>query len=233
MHIVQTNVYIFKTIDKPPDELPPEKNQQVDERQRRVDQEINLRRQKQKELFEEVEREHSRIERELQDTERVKLIEQYLDDVYSRYNPTITTVQLESTARLSSGNKTTPKRKGNIYSWLPDKHQHGKFGPATVNMPASILHQCQDSKAQKGIAVGGSDKKIEFKEKSVTAQSTKNETTAKFRFFNEWSKTSFNNYVNSDGEFLAHKADQDFSNQVGSNDSLLLIASWLKKTVIC
>jgi len=186
----------------------------MDEKQRRITQEINLRRQKQKELFEEVEREHSRIERELQDTERVKLIEQYLDDVYTRYNSSAKTVQFEPTARLSSGNKVSPKRKGNVYSWLPKKHQHGAFGPGTVNMPASILHQNKDSQTAQNSSAVGSDKKIEFKEKSVSGHSPKNDNTAKFRFFNEWSKNSFNKYVNSDGQFLIHEADQDFSHHV-------------------
>lgn len=169
-----------------------------------------LRRQKQKELLKEVEREHSRIERELQDTERVKLIEQYLDDVYTRYSAPTNTIQLDFTARLSASNKTTPKQKGNIYSWLPKKQQHGVFGPGTVNMPASILHQRKDS-PQTGSA-SCPDKKIEFKDKSVVQ--SKNGGNAKLRFFNEWSKTSFNHYVNSDGEFLINEADQDFSSQV-------------------
>ncbi|KAK3746247.1 hypothetical protein QZH41_005288 [Actinostola sp. cb2023] len=168
-------------------------NQEKDEKQRSA-QEYSLRRQKQKELFDEVELEHSRIERELQDTERVKLIEQYLDDVYTRYGASTKTLQLDVTSRC----KTTPKRQGNIYSWLPRKQAHDN------SKPASILHPFKES--TNNISIGCVDNKIEFKEKQA-----KND--AKFRFFNDWSKTAFINYVNSEGEFLMNEADQDFSSQ--------------------
>jgi len=169
-------------------------NQEKDEKQRSA-QEYSLRRQKQKELFDEVELEHSRIERELQDTERVKLIEQYLDDVYTRYGASTKTLQLDVTSRC----KTTPKRQGNIYSWLPRKQARDN------SKPASILHPFKES--TNNFCIGCVDKKIEFKEKQA-----KND--AKFRFFNDWSKTAFINYVNSEGEFLMNEADQDFSSQV-------------------
>lgn len=144
----------------------------------------------------------------MQDNERVKLIEQYLDDVYSRYSNSGRTLTLETTARLGTTNKATQKRKENIYSWLPKKHQHGAFGPGMASMPASILHK-------ESSTTGCAEKKIDFKEKSPSQ--TKNDYNAtKLRFFNEWSKKSFSNYVNDVGEFLMSEADQDFSSQVGS-----------------
>jgi hypothetical protein len=180
--------------------------------ERLTTQEDSLKRQRQKELTEEVEREKKRIERELLDSERVKLIEQYLDDVYTRYGVNTTTLQLDNKCagekeRLS--HSKIPKRQGQIYSWLPRKKTAQRsFSPGLASKSPSILHS--SNQPSQTFSIGHVKKKVDFKEK----QATNSDCNSKVKYFNDWSKTAFINYVNSEGEFKVDEVNQDLSNKV-------------------
>lgn len=180
-----------------------------------VTQEDSLKRQKQKELTEEVEREKQRIERELLDSERVKLIEQYLDDVYSRYaGMNTTTLQLDNKTvekeRSSHSSSKMQKRQGQIYSWIPRKKAQRSFSPGVSSKTPSILHT--SGQPSQTFSIGHVSKKVDFKEKQPS--DTHNN---KVRYFNDWSKAAFINYVNSEGEFKVDEANQDLANKVTGN----------------
>lgn len=171
-----------------------------------VTQEDSLKRQKHKELTEEVEREKQRIERELLDSERVKLIERYLDDVYARHSGmNTTTLQLDNKEKERVSHNKKQKREGQIYSWIPGKKGQRSYSSRMSRKTPPILHHssCQTSP---NLSVGHISKKVDFKEKQPSDN--------KVRYFNDWSKAAFINYVNSDGEFMVDEANQDLANKV-------------------
>ncbi|XP_032228148.2 MAP/microtubule affinity-regulating kinase 3-like [Nematostella vectensis] len=173
-------------------------------------QEESLKRQKHRELAEEVDREQKRVERELQDTERVALIEHYLDDIYTKYSVKATTLQLNKTPDNTHAQKNYTKTcRGKLYSWLPMKRPRVKTGNLANGIftkPASILQ----SSHGKGLI----DKKITFKEQLNGKNANPN-----IRYFNDWSKTAFINYVNSEGEFQVDETDHDLSLQLQLKDA--------------
>lgn len=139
--------------------------------------EESLKRQKEKEQTEDYERERLKFLRELEDQERQKIITEYLQEVYSHSG---------QTPSPQNGNKVS--RQGRIYPSVPrpQEEPNGEIH-LMITRPAPILHQTA--------RVSQRDKKISFRGKQgVTG-------TNGVRFFTEWNKSLFTDYINSsDGD---------------------------------
>lgn len=133
--------------------------------------EESLKRQKEKEQTEDYERE--RLLRELEDQERQKIITEYLQQVYSHSGQT-----------PSPQTANTVSRQGRTYPSIPrPQEEPNREVPLIITRPAPILHQ--------HARVSQRDKKISFRAKQgVTG-------TNGVRFFSEWNRSLFTDYINS------------------------------------
>lgn len=153
--------------------------------------EESLERQKDKEQIEDYERERVTFLRELEDQERKKIITKYLQQVYSHSG---------QTPSPQTGKKVS--RQGRIYPSVP-RPQEELNGEVhlMITRPALILHQTA--------RVSQRDKKISFRGKQgVTG-------TNGVRFFTEWNKSLFTDYINSsDGDAEIGKEKEKLQVQI-------------------
>ena len=162
-------------------------------------QQDSLQRKKQIEMMMLSEREKLKLTKELEDKERIKMIQQYLDDVHIK--PDVD--QADNEPRAPRAYKVT--RHGRLYSLLP---RSDDAPPKIITRPAPILHSSHQTPNH---CTMGAASKIAFK-KDGRSPITRN----KVRFFNDWNKTMFINYVNSKGEpkQVEDEAEQDPGLQV-------------------
>ena len=152
-------------------------------------QESSLKRQFQLQRQEAVERERDRIQKELEDQDRVGIIQQYLENVYSQQETEPGKCEAKTTAQDNRPRtyKVTPK--GRLYSLLP----RSPTPPQVVTKTAPMLGQGQQPcRSPAGAGRGG--------EKRVTFKGTADESKRGIRYLNDWNKTAFVSYINSEAE---------------------------------
>ena len=168
----------------------------------------SLKRKKQVELMLLAEKEKLKITKELQDKERIKMIQQYLDDVY---------VKPEAEQHMDNKEPRAPRaykvtRHGRLYSLLPRSETAGLYcqggPPKVVTKPTPILHSTHQTPNH---CTMGSTNRISFKNDGKPSTSRDN-----LRYCNDWNKRIFTNYVNSKGDLRQQEEepDQDTSLQV-------------------
>ena len=146
-------------------------------------QEESLKRQKEKELSDDHEREKVKFLKELEDQKRQKMITEYLQHVYSQYGQQPSP---QATSKKTEPNLRTYKvsKQGRVYSVVTrPAEKPGSDVPQVITKPTPILHQ-----AARGVQ---GDKKISFRPQPGAKGANG------VRFFNDWNNSVFTEYINS------------------------------------
>jgi len=158
-------------------------------------QEESLKRQKEKEQAEDHEREKVKFRKELEDQERLKMITEYLQNVYSQYgqqpSPHAANKKTELNPRTYKVSK--PGRVYSVVTRPADKPVSDV--PQAITKPMPILHQA--ARGTQG------DKKITFMHQTGVKGANG------VRFFNDWNNSVFLEYINSTDGNTAEEKEKD------------------------
>lgn len=157
---------------------------------------------------EEMEREKDKIKKELEDQERVMIIQQYLEDVYSQHNTELhgdegTMVERE---RLPRSYKVTTK--GRLYSLLPRSPAPTQSASPKVITKAVPILSAGNQAAR--VPIGGrvGERKVAFRGQGGEKNG--------IRYLNDWNKSAFISYMNSEAEGKDGETEEDPSLKVGT-----------------